>query len=130
MEDLLNIAAKTMEKFDPATDKVDDYEKMPDGEYSCLLEDVKARKNDKGTNWISLTFTVLEGDYENRKIFVNFFFTEKTVERSIKGITKMAYDFGYEFEEENAIYMFEHGNYSCDCNRSLFIQREYGEVGI
>lgn len=40
------------------------------------------------------------------------------------------YDFGYEFEEENAIFMFEHGNYSCDCNRSLFIQEEYGEDAI
>lgn len=37
------------------------------------------------------------------------------------------YDFGYEYEEEDAIFMFEEGNYSCDCNRSLFIQREYGE---
>ena len=39
-------------------------------------------------------------------------------------------DFGYEFEEETAIFMFEDGNYSCDCNRSLFIQREYGEDAI
>ena len=37
------------------------------------------------------------------------------------------YDFGYEYEEESAIFMFEDGNYSCDCNRSLFIQREYGD---
>lgn len=37
------------------------------------------------------------------------------------------YDFGYEFPEEQAIFMFEEGNYSCDCNKSLFIQREYGE---
>ena len=37
------------------------------------------------------------------------------------------YDFGYEFEEERAIFMFKQGNYACDCNRSLFIQREYGE---
>ena len=40
------------------------------------------------------------------------------------------FDFGYEFEEENAIFMFEHGNYSCDCNRSLFIQEEYGDDAI
>lgn len=37
------------------------------------------------------------------------------------------FDFGYEFPEEQAIFMFEDGNYSCDCNKSLFIQREYGE---
>lgn len=97
MDDLLSIASKTMENFDPAVDKVDDFEKLPDGEYSCLLEDVTARKSEeKGTNWISFKFSVMDGDYANRLIFVNFYFTEKTVERSIKGITKLAYDFGYE----------------------------------
>lgn len=96
MDDLLNIATKTMEGFNPATDMVDDFEKLPDGDYSCLLEDVTARKNDKGTNWICFKFSVMGGDYENRLIFVNFFFTEKTIERSIKGISKLAYDFGYE----------------------------------
>lgn len=40
------------------------------------------------------------------------------------------YDFGYEFPEKSAIYLFTEGNYSCDCNRSLFIQREYGEDAI
>ena len=97
MDDLLSIATKTMENFDPAVDKVDDFENLPDGDYNCLLEDVTARKSEeKGTNWISFKFSVMDGDYENRLIFVNFFFTEKTIERSIKGISKLAYDFGYE----------------------------------
>lgn len=97
MDDLLNIATKTMEKFNPATDNVDDFEKINDGEYNCLLEEVSARKSEKtGTNWISLKFTILDGDYENRLLFVNYFFTEKTMERSIKAITKLAYEFGYE----------------------------------
>lgn len=96
MDNLLEIATKTMENFDPAVDKVNDFENLPDGEYNCLLEDVTARKSEeKGTNWISFKFSVMDGDYENRLIFVNFFFTEKTIERSIKGITKLAYDFGY-----------------------------------
>ena len=96
MDDLLNIATKTMEGFNPATDTVDNFEKLPDGDYNCLLEDVTARVSEKGTNWISFKFSVIDGDYENRLIFVNFFFTEKTIERSIKGISKLAYDFGYE----------------------------------
>lgn len=96
MDDLLSIAQKTMENFDPAVDKVDDFEKLPDGEYDCLLEDVTARKSEKGTNWISFKFSVMSGDYENRLLFVNYYFTEKTIERSIKGITKLAYEFGYE----------------------------------
>lgn len=100
MDDLLNIASKTMEGFNPATDSVDNFDKLPDGEYSCLLEDVTARKSEKGTNWISFKFSVMCGDYTNRLIFVNYYFTEKTMERSIKGITKLAYEFGYDLPLE------------------------------
>ena len=101
MDDLLNIASKTMENFDPAVDKVDDFEKLPDGEYNCLLEDVTARNSEeKGTNWISFKFSLMDGDYKDRLIFVNFYFTEKTAERSVKGISKLAYEFGYELPVE------------------------------
>lgn len=96
MDDLLNIATKTMEGFNPATDSVSDFDKLPDDSYECLLEEVTARKNDKGTNWISFKFTIMSGNFENRLIFVNYYFTEKTIERSIKGISKLAYEFGYE----------------------------------
>ncbi len=97
MDDLLNIATKTMEGFDPATDSVDTFEEIKDGEYNALLEDVTARKNDKGTNWISFKFSILDNEeYKNRFIFVNYFFTEKTIERSIKAINKVAYEFGYQ----------------------------------
>lgn len=34
----------------------------------------------------------------------------------------LEYDFGYEYPEESANFMFFEGNYSCDCNKSLFIQ--------
>jgi|GEM_PF-2971601 hypothetical protein len=33
------------------------------------------------------------------------------------------YDFGYNFSRESAIFIFRDGNNSCDCNRSLIIQR-------
>lgn len=39
-------------------------------------------------------------------------------------------DFGYEYPEESAIFMFTEGNYSCDCNKSLFIRSEYGNNAI
>lgn len=39
-------------------------------------------------------------------------------------------DFGYEYSEKDAVSMFEDGNYSCDCNRSLFIRNEYGDDSI
>jgi hypothetical protein len=40
------------------------------------------------------------------------------------------YDFGKDYNKESAEWMFLEGNYSCDCNRSLFIRREYGEDAI
>ena len=87
MDDLLSIATKTMESFNPATDKVDDFEKLPDGEYNCLLEDVTARKSDKGTNWISFSFSVMDGDYKDRLIFVNYFFTMIFYTKIISSVT-------------------------------------------
>lgn len=38
------------------------------------------------------------------------------------------HDFGVGYPEESAQYMFEDGNYGCDCNRSLFLSRQYPDV--
>jgi len=38
-------------------------------------------------------------------------------------IYKFEYDFGYEYPESGVLFMFEEGNYSCDCNKSLFIKQ-------
>lgn len=38
------------------------------------------------------------------------------------------YDFNVMYPEYAAHYMFEDGNYSCDCNRSGFIYSKYGKV--
>lgn len=40
------------------------------------------------------------------------------------------YDFGYEYPSDSAIFMFTQGNYSCDCNLSMFIRNKYGEDAI
>lgn len=37
-------------------------------------------------------------------------------------------DFGYAYPKDSAKYIFEDGNYSCDCNRSLFLSRSHKEV--
>ena len=39
-------------------------------------------------------------------------------------------DFGVDYPDDSAKFMFLDGNYSCDCNRSLFIQQEYGDDAI
>lgn len=38
-------------------------------------------------------------------------------------IYAFSYDFGYEYPEDAARYMFEFGEYSCDCNKSLLIKK-------
>ena len=40
----------------------------------------------------------------------------------IKDIWKQK--FGWDSELEGVTYMYEDGNYSCDCNRSLFIRQQ------
>lgn len=103
MDDLLSIATKTMEHFDPATDSVDTFEEVKDGEYHTLLEEVKSMQSQTtGNQWISFKFSILDNEeYKNRFIFVNYFFTEKMVERSIKALNKVAYEFGYQLPVES-----------------------------
>lgn len=100
MKDLLKIAGNVMDNFNPETDSANDFENLPDGQYVGLIEEVKSRKNEKGTEWISLKVSVEhdeeEDKYKGRLIFVSFFFTEKQVERQIKTITKMVHDLGFE----------------------------------
>lgn len=38
------------------------------------------------------------------------------------------YDFGYAYPVDSARFMFEDGNYGCDCNRSSFLQDQYGDT--
>lgn len=97
---LLEIATETLKNFDPAKDSVDTFEEIPDGNYDAVLEKVTARKNDKGTEWVSFEYSIIGGDFGGRKIFVNYFFTEKMIARSVKMLTKLAFEFGYELPIE------------------------------
>lgn len=99
MNDLLNMANKVMTEFNPATDKVENFERVPDGDYNCLIEEVVYKQNEKGTKWVSMKCTIIDGEYENRLIFVNYFFSEKTMERSIKSLIKLAYLLGYQLPD-------------------------------
>ena len=38
------------------------------------------------------------------------------------------YDFGYGYDADSAEYMFMDGNYSCDCNKSLFLHSIHPEI--
>ena len=36
----------------------------------------------------------------------------------------ITHNFGYGYPVDSAEFMFEEGNYSCDCNKSLFLQQQ------
>ena len=83
---LMELAAKMQaEGFDAKTAVVDqgDYN-FPDGVYDVVLEKVEHRVNDKGTEWISFAFEILNAGYENRKYFANYWLTEKNLEKTIE----------------------------------------------
>lgn len=96
MDDLLKIAGNVLENFNPETDSANDFENLPDGVYKGLIAEVTSRKNEKGTTWVSLNVEIIDGEKKGRKLFVNYFFTEKMAERSIKYIVKLVHDLGFE----------------------------------
>lgn len=84
---LKELAQKMLnEGFDPNVTNVNEENNydLPDGIYDAILEDVQYRVNDKGTEWISLTLTIINEGYENRKYFANYWLTEKQLEQNIK----------------------------------------------
>ncbi len=85
---LKELAQKMLnEGFNPHETNVDDngYDNLPDGIYDAILEDVQFRVSEKtGTEWLSLTLTIINEGYENRKFFANYWLTEKQMEQNIK----------------------------------------------
>ncbi|MGM8215155.1 DUF669 domain-containing protein [Bacillaceae bacterium W0354] len=97
------------EGFDPKTDSVSDFDELSDGLYDVILTDVSWRANDKGTEWLSFEFEVLNEGFEGRKYFGNIFFSnEKMMELNLKRAMKTAavldIDLDIEdFEDEEAL---------------------------
>lgn len=96
MEDLLKIAGNVMENFNPETDSANDFQDLPDGQYTGLITEIGNRTSEKGTQSVFLKVEITEGDHKGRFIFVNYYFTEKTTERSIKMVLKLVHAFGFE----------------------------------
>lgn len=98
MNDLLTIATKVMEEFDPTKDSVYDYENVPDGLYNCLVEEVSKKHNEeKGTDRITVKCSVIGGEYDGKYIFVNHYFTtEKAKIISFKKILQLINFLGYQ----------------------------------
>lgn len=68
--------------------------------------------------------------YREQGLMVSFEEGEATKTRTVAHVTLIANgeeyniteDFGYGYPQDSAEFMFEEGNYACDCNRSRMIQ--------
>lgn len=112
MEDLLNLASELMKDDNY---KKSSFEELPDGEYLVNIDKIELRENDKGTQWISFTNTVIDGDFSERKMFINMFLTEKTIKRTISAIMNIITSFGYELDTS----MFADFNTLVECLQTL-----------
>lgn len=68
-----------------------------------------------------IAFAEYEGKTVRFKTIANIKYEYEEKEYNI------TYDFNYGYPEESALYMFEEGNFSCDCNVSTFIHEKYPE---
>jgi hypothetical protein len=98
MKDLLNLASELM-----ANDayKSNDYvERKPDGTYLVNIDSIELRTSQKGNQWFKFKTTILDGEYAEQHFTVDWFLTEKTMERTIKDIMKLITSCGFELNTE------------------------------
>ena len=98
MKDLLNLASELM-----ANDayKSNDYvERKPDGKYLVNIDSIELRTSQKGNQWFKFKTTILDGEYAEQHFTVDWFLTEKTMERTIKDIMKLITSCGFELNTE------------------------------
>lgn len=70
---------------------------------------------------LGLMIVEQDGSETHYRTIANLVFQYKGKEYSFQ------HDFGYGYAEESAEYMWTEGNYSCDCNRSIFLMKKYPE---
>jgi len=56
-----------------------DFQALPAGRYTLKAEDAEVKSSSKGNSMIAITFKVVGGDYNNRKLWHNFTLTDKAL---------------------------------------------------
>lgn len=79
-------------------------------------------KVEKQLNARMLAYTIEEGTHVRYRTIAKMNLVYKGTEYPFE------YDFGYGYPIESAEFMFQDGNYACDCNRSIFLHEAYPEV--
>ena len=108
---LLDIAANTLNNFDPKKDSVNSGSTgLPDGDYLTAIESIEHRTFDSGWDCLQLVFSVLDGDHAGEKEYDRISFATKSkagkaipdfiLSRSIKFVIKLGSLLGVEMKPE------------------------------
>lgn len=82
--------------------------------YISELKEVEQRLNAR-----MLVISTEEGEHVRYRTIAKMVFVYQGKEYPYE------YDFGFAYSSESAEYVFTEGNYSCDCNRSIFLASKY-----
>jgi hypothetical protein len=69
------IAAGSLIKPEAKSDKA--FELLPKGKYPCMIDACEVKTAKSGGTYLNVRFSVISGDYKNRKIFAMYTLTNK-----------------------------------------------------
>lgn len=109
---LLDLAADTLDNFDPKKDSVNSggNQGLPDGDYLAAVEDIKHATFDSGWDCLQIVFSVLDGEHAGEKEFDRISFATMSkkgkaipdfiLSRNIKFVIKLGSLLGVEMKPE------------------------------
>ena len=95
------------------------------GNYCWFDSSIERQKAKEAINNIAKKYNVVVAFSEEEGNLVRYKTVAKMILRYKNKDYELDYDFGYGYPAESAMYMFRDGNYSCDCNKSLFLADKY-----
>lgn len=94
MENLLNLANELLK--DDSYKNTSFVDNKPDGDYLCTIDKIEFKENANGTQWFNVKAVIIDGDYIEQPMFLNYFLTEKSIKRAIGDLMVLIDVCGYE----------------------------------
>lgn len=114
MDDLLKMASELMEN-DNYKNSSGDYPTIPDGDYASNIDKIEFRTSSKGTEYINITVTIVDGDFTGQKMFIPFYLSEKALKPSLSRLMTLITSCGYTLDAS----MFTDFDTLVECLQSL-----------
>jgi hypothetical protein len=115
MEDLLSLANELMKDDNY---KKTNYTEIPDGTYKAIIESIALKESQTGNTYVNFTLVITDGEFSERKLFVNRFLTEGAIKITVSQIMNLIKTCGYELEGD----MFTDYETMVNCLQSLIGQ--------